>query len=97
MPSSYERLLTTENKYFLGFSLTIIFALLNSPVTYKYTNKKINKIINTDICTEDGLPYASGLVVHSVLFFIFTMLFLIEDYRISLIIIALLLSIIFFI
>lgn len=95
--NEYKKILTTENKYFLSFSMAIIFALLSAPETYKYTNKKIKKILNTEICTDDGKPYAAGLVVHSLLFFIFSMLFLMESYVISFSIIILLTMIIIFI
>jgi hypothetical protein len=48
-------------------SSAVIFALVSSPYAYKLTSNKL-KEHDIIIATEDGCPYALGILLHSIIF-----------------------------
>lgn len=66
------------NRMVVIISFTVIFAILTSPMAYKFSGTKTEKY-DWVTSTDDGCPYASGIALHSLLFLVITSSILIEN------------------
>ena len=64
----------------LSFSLSLLFILLTSPYTFRYSQRVVYKSTGVTIADDEGKAYASGVLLHSLLFFIFSMSIISSDY-----------------
>ena len=64
----------------LSFSLSLLFILLTSPYTFRYSQRVVYKSTGMAIADDEGKAYASGVLLHSLLFFIFSMSIISSDY-----------------
>jgi hypothetical protein len=66
------------DKLILTFATSILFIVLASPNMFKITGGKTHKR-GFDTSSEDGRPYASGIAIHSFIFFLFMFLMLLDN------------------
>jgi len=64
----------------LSFSLSLLFILFTSPYTFRYTQPIVYKSTGLTIADDEGRAYASGVLLHSTLFFIFSLSIISNDY-----------------
>jgi hypothetical protein len=63
----------------LVFSLSLVFMVLASPYSFKKSNTVVYS--NTSLMTaEEGRPYAFGILLHSLLFFLFAFSIVTNNY-----------------
>jgi len=67
-----------DNRMVVIISFTIIFAILTSPMAYKFSGAKTNKY-DWITSTDDGCPYAAGIALHSLLFLAITSSIVIDN------------------
>lgn len=64
----------------LSFSMSLLFILFTAPYTFRYTQKIVRNATGLTIADEEGRAYASGVLIHSILFFLFAMSIISSDY-----------------
>lgn len=64
----------------LSFSLSLLFILFTSPYTFRYTQRIAYTTTGMTIADDEGRAYASGVLLHSVIFFIFSISIINSDY-----------------
>jgi hypothetical protein len=67
-----------QDKVLISFTSAVIFAILASPFVFRITGNKTRKRgwITT---SETGSPYASGIALHSFLFFLIVLIIMIDN------------------
>ena len=54
----------------------LAFALVGSPVVYKFTDRKVGKLLKLDLADQSGLPTTTGLIVHALVLALLVYVFL---------------------
>jgi hypothetical protein len=69
---------TIEDKLLISFTSAVIFALLSSPAVFLITGRK-TRAYGWITSSETGCPYASGLALHTFLFFLVVLIIMIDN------------------
>lgn len=69
---------TLQDKVIISFTSAVIFAILSSPKTFSLTGKK-TKSYGWESSSENGCPYAGGIALHSLLFFLIVLIIMIDN------------------
>jgi hypothetical protein len=74
--------ITFEDKLIISFTSAVIFALLSSPRLFSISGNKTKKY-GWETSSVDGCPYASGILLHSFLFFLIVLVIMIDNLLIA--------------
>ena len=62
------------------FSFSVLFIILASPCTFKRTQNIMDKTCGLTTADNEGKPYAFGLFLHSLFFFILALSIVYDNY-----------------
>lgn len=79
--------MNSNNILIYVFTATVLFCVLTTPYMYKLTGKKTSKY-NWVTSSPDGIAYASGIALHSVIFFLLLLSLTIDNWIIGIILSA---------